>query len=259
MHENRSNGMNLNWRTSDSADDMNHDQEVDLDKAGNPGGASWASVSPDGAGWVWVVYDRWLDVDAEPDPELARGGTDTEDQAKAAVAEWVRKQDSEPVVTVEGRNYYTVPSTGEAICPECGAARPAERIADHMASEHDPDCDDNDGSFDYLPPREHDMRAFGRVIEDESTGGFPVQGGECALGHHTETALSTALEDMRRVQRNLEDTGRKRTRADVRAFRGLDEDKVQKLTPREVTQLETALDEAEINHDTVKEQTGEDA
>jgi hypothetical protein len=27
------------------------------------------------------------------------------------------------------------------------------------------DCDD----FSYLPPREHDLRAFGRVIEDEST------------------------------------------------------------------------------------------
>jgi hypothetical protein len=31
------------------------------------------------------------------------------------------------------------------------------------------------------------------------------------------------------------------------------------LTPREVTQLEAALGEAEVNHDTVREQTGEDA
>jgi hypothetical protein len=30
-------------------------------------------------------------------------------------------------------------------------------------------ADVNDGSFDYLPPREHDMRAFGRIIPDEST------------------------------------------------------------------------------------------
>src|SRR5580692_7568675 len=36
----------LRWYTSASADDENHDQEVNLDKAGNPGGAVWASVSP---------------------------------------------------------------------------------------------------------------------------------------------------------------------------------------------------------------------
>lgn len=30
-------------------------------------------------------------------------------------------------------------------------------------------------SFDYLPPREHDMKAFGRVIPDESTEPQPPE------------------------------------------------------------------------------------
>jgi hypothetical protein len=198
-------------------------------------------------------------------------------------------EDGEPVVTVEGRNYYTVPSTGYAICPECGATRPAERITDHMASEHDDDGDDDDGDT-LIAGVLYDNEDGYEAEPVEDTGDFPSQGGGCVtrtghftgqavctacgpdcehylcthkdegscLGHHTETALNAALEDMRRVQRNLEDTGRKRTRADVRAFRGLDEDRSMKLTPREVTQLEAALDEAEINHDTVNEQTGED-
>jgi hypothetical protein len=84
----------LRWYTSVSADDENHDQEVNLDKAGNPGGAVWASVSPNsqpGYGpWVWVIYDRWLDVDEEPDPTLADGPAASEEAAKVAVAEWVR-------------------------------------------------------------------------------------------------------------------------------------------------------------------------
>jgi hypothetical protein len=37
-----------------------------------------------------------------------------------------------------------------------------------MMTEHT--CPDvNLGEYDYLPPRDHDMAAFGRVIEDEST------------------------------------------------------------------------------------------
>ncbi len=49
-------------------------------------------------------------------------------------------EDDEPFVIVEGQKYYTT-AAGEAICPECGATRSTERIADHMASEHDPDED----------------------------------------------------------------------------------------------------------------------
>jgi hypothetical protein len=86
--------MNLDWYTSASADDQNHDQETDLDQIGSPGGASWASVCPDGEPgrkpWIWVIYDRWLDVDEAPDPELARGEADNDDEAKAAVAGWVQ-------------------------------------------------------------------------------------------------------------------------------------------------------------------------
>jgi hypothetical protein len=84
----------LHWYTSDSADDENHDQETNLDKIGNPGGAVWAEVSPNsqpGYGpWIWVIYDRWLDVDEEPDPTLADGPAASEEAAKAAVAEWIR-------------------------------------------------------------------------------------------------------------------------------------------------------------------------
>jgi hypothetical protein len=172
----------------------------------------------------------------------------------------------EPTVTVEGRTYYTVPSTGDVICPECGWARPASRITDHVASEHDteftgdddtdyddgntliagvlyrPDgyeaepagdfpaqgggCDDNDGALDYLPPNEHDMRAFGRVLDDE---------------YKVQQAVSAGID---------EDAAREALR---------DENRVMKLTPREVTQLEAALDEDRVNHNTVREQTGEDA
>lgn len=92
---NPSRPVELTWTTSASADDENHDQETDLDAIGSPGGASWASVSPDsrpGAGpWAWVIYDRWNDVD-EHDSVLGGGPADSEDAAKAAVAAWVRRE-----------------------------------------------------------------------------------------------------------------------------------------------------------------------
>jgi hypothetical protein len=84
--------MELTWITSASADEHNHDQETDLTVIGSPGGASWASVAPDGrAGhkpWVWVIYSRWNDVDEGDDAVLAEGEADDEDEAKAAVATW---------------------------------------------------------------------------------------------------------------------------------------------------------------------------
>jgi hypothetical protein len=73
------------------------------------------------------------------------------------------EEDDEPAVTVNGETYYTVPSTGEVICPECGMTRSTERISGHMASEHDDDPDD-DGWSD---------------------GDFPDQGGEAAVSHDT--------------------------------------------------------------------------
>lgn len=85
--------MNLTWTTSASADDDNHDQETDLTAIGCPGGAVWASVAPDsrvlpGYGpWAWVIYNRWNDVD-DHDCELAAGPANSEDEAKAAVANW---------------------------------------------------------------------------------------------------------------------------------------------------------------------------
>jgi hypothetical protein len=86
----------LQWYTSDSADDDNHDQEVDLDRIGSPGGASWASVAPGGTpesgGWHWVIYNRWTNMDKH-DSELA-AGYGTEAEAKAAVTAWVRAQGS---------------------------------------------------------------------------------------------------------------------------------------------------------------------
>jgi hypothetical protein len=82
--------MELTWTTSASADDRNHDQEVALDTSelGSPGGAVWASVSPDKGGWAWVIYNRWTDVD-DHDSELAAGLAADEAGAKAAVAAWV--------------------------------------------------------------------------------------------------------------------------------------------------------------------------
>ena len=58
--------MTLKWYTSVSADDENHDQEVDLDAIGSPDSASWASVAPQDGRWSWTVYARWLweDIDA---------------------------------------------------------------------------------------------------------------------------------------------------------------------------------------------------
>lgn len=53
------------------------------------------------------------------------------------------EDDDEPAITVEGVR-YSVLSNGDAICPECGAARSPARIADHMASEHWDDDDDGE-------------------------------------------------------------------------------------------------------------------
>ena len=80
--------MPLNWTTSVSADNQNHDQETDLAAIGNPGGAEWASVAPQGNGrWSWAIYTRWLweDIDADPASTLASDETDGEGTAKAAV------------------------------------------------------------------------------------------------------------------------------------------------------------------------------
>ena len=126
--------------------------------------------------------------------------------------------DYEPTVTVEGKTYYTV--HGDPVCPECGAMRSTERIADHMASEHDSDRDD-DGYDDgdtlvagvlYGPD--------GYEAED---GDFPAQGGGCRTrtGHFTGQAVCTACGP------------------DCEHYLCTHED--------------------EINHDTVQEQTGEDA
>lgn len=84
--------MPLTWYTSVSADEDNHDQEVDLDAIGSPGGASWASVSPNDPGWHWEIFDRWLDVDEDPDPTLAVGEAGDEAGAKVAVESWVEAQ-----------------------------------------------------------------------------------------------------------------------------------------------------------------------
>jgi hypothetical protein len=82
--------MELAWTESASADEHNHDQETDLTAIGSPGGGVWASVSPSHEGqWWWVIYDRWNDVDEAPDPTLAEGHVAGEDEAKAAVNDWV--------------------------------------------------------------------------------------------------------------------------------------------------------------------------
>lgn len=87
----------LNWYTSASADEHNHDQEVDLDHLGSPGDASWASVSPGGSqddparSWTWEIFDRWLleDEDGQPAKTLAYGTVADETAAKLAVENWV--------------------------------------------------------------------------------------------------------------------------------------------------------------------------
>jgi hypothetical protein len=81
--------MELTWTTSASADDDNHDQETELDTIGNPGGAVWASVSPDPRyGWVWEIFGRWLDADDDPQATIDVGTADDEAGAKAAVQSW---------------------------------------------------------------------------------------------------------------------------------------------------------------------------
>jgi hypothetical protein len=84
----------LAWTTSESADAENHDQETDLCAIGNPGGAVWASVAPEGEGWAWNIYSRWgwEDIDADPDALLSGGQAGDEDRAKAAVTDWVSAQ-----------------------------------------------------------------------------------------------------------------------------------------------------------------------
>jgi len=103
--------MELDWYPSGSADDQNHDQETDLARIGNPGGAEWASVAPDGrpqfGPWHWGIYGRWLwdDIDADPDSTLAEGPADTEDEAKAAVAGWVRLEAIRASLRAENISY----------------------------------------------------------------------------------------------------------------------------------------------------------
>jgi hypothetical protein len=100
--------MELTWTTSASADEDNHDQETDLDSTGSPGGAAWATVAPEGGPdhkpWMWVIYDRWIDVD-EHDSELAAGETDHEDEAKAAVAAWVSLENIRASLRAENISY----------------------------------------------------------------------------------------------------------------------------------------------------------
>jgi hypothetical protein len=51
--------------------------------------------------------------------------------------------DSDSTVTVADQK-YAVLRNGDAVCPECGASRFPDRIADHMASEHgdnDEECE----------------------------------------------------------------------------------------------------------------------
>lgn len=76
----------LDWYAADSADTEHHDQDVDLDRLGSPGGASWAAVSHEGDAWDYRVYDRWLYEDAEV---LAAGTVPSEGWAKLAVQVWV--------------------------------------------------------------------------------------------------------------------------------------------------------------------------
>lgn len=76
------------WYTASSADDQHHDQELDLEALGNPGGGSWAVVYPDGDLWTWEVYNTWLLEDA---CVIAFGSGDSEPRAKAAVEKWIRR------------------------------------------------------------------------------------------------------------------------------------------------------------------------
>jgi hypothetical protein len=86
----------IKWVTSASADEDNHDQEAEMAAIGSPGGAVWASVSPDRGNWAWAVYATWLweDIDTNPDATLAEGTAATEQDAKDAVAEWAARQEA---------------------------------------------------------------------------------------------------------------------------------------------------------------------
>jgi hypothetical protein len=86
--------MKLTWYPANSADADHDDLEADLCPLGCPGGAVWAWVADEGSGWSWSVYARWLweDIDADPDRHtLAESTAGSQEQAKAAVAEWVAR------------------------------------------------------------------------------------------------------------------------------------------------------------------------
>jgi len=90
-----------------------------------------------------MTYREDLRLLVERIPEEVQGD-DTYFAAQRLLALVEQAEEDEPAVTVEGVTYYTVPSTGEVICPECGRTRSPERISDHMASEHD---GEEDGDF----------------------------------------------------------------------------------------------------------------
>lgn len=76
----------MDWHPGQSADELNPDEEVDLAKVGNPGGAEWAYVAKGTTAWTWGVLDRWLWDDATV---LAEGTEASKDAAKEAVQRWV--------------------------------------------------------------------------------------------------------------------------------------------------------------------------
>lgn len=93
----------LTWELSASADGVNRNQWADLAAKGSPGGAIWASVSPEPGHWHWAVYASWLreDIDASPARTLAQGTAPLEDEAKEAVARWVAAQEEGKAVMTE--------------------------------------------------------------------------------------------------------------------------------------------------------------
>lgn len=82
-------GFDEAWYPASSADDLHADEEVDLAKFGNPGGAEWAYVANEGDTVVWCVLDRWLWDDAK---ELERGQAASAAEGRAAVQAWVTER-----------------------------------------------------------------------------------------------------------------------------------------------------------------------
>jgi hypothetical protein len=99
--------------------------------------AEWDHEEPD-----WRPASDYEDSDTGwPYPDDDHDLTE-EDETTAILA------DPDTMAAIREGQGYSVLSSGDAVCSECGATRSTERIADHIASEHDDDPVETDDPYD---------------------------------------------------------------------------------------------------------------